>query len=73
MNSELFYEWYYNEFIPQVKQEQEYKGRKGKVLILLDYAPSHPSAEKLNMVDPHFKVIFFPANITGIIQLMDQG
>ncbi|XP_025413242.1 jerky protein homolog-like [Sipha flava] len=56
MNSKLFYEWYCNEFIPKVKQEQEYKGRKGKVLLLLDNAPSHPSAEKLNIVDPNFKL-----------------
>ncbi|KAL4085384.1 hypothetical protein QTP88_027243 [Uroleucon formosanum] len=61
------------QFYNVVKQEQECKGRKGKVLFLLDNAPSQPSVEKLNMVDPHFKVMFFPANTTAIIQLMDQG
>jgi hypothetical protein len=71
MNSKLFYEWYCNEFIPKVKQEQEYKGRKGKVLLLLDNAPSHPSAEKLNIVDPNFKVMFFHANTIAIIQPMN--
>jgi hypothetical protein len=39
---------------------------------VLDNAPSH-LAEKLNIVDPHFKVMFFPANTTAIIQPMDQG
>lgn len=43
-----------------------------KVMLLLDNAPSHPSAKKLNMVDPHFKVMFFPANTTAIIQSIDQ-
>jgi hypothetical protein len=40
---------------------------------LLKNAPSHPSAEKLKMVDPHLKVMFFPANTTAILQPIDQG
>jgi len=38
MNSEWFYEWYSNEFIPKVKQKQECKRRK--VMLLLDNASS---------------------------------
>lgn len=40
---------------------------------MLDNAPSHPSAEKLNIVDPYFNVMFLPSNSTGIIQPTNQG
>ncbi|XP_060845567.1 jerky protein homolog-like [Rhopalosiphum padi] len=73
INSDLFYEWYSGEFIPRVKRERECKGRKGKVLLLLDNAPSHFSVEKLNRVNSDFNVMFFPVSTTAIIQPMDQG
>ncbi|XP_025202043.1 tigger transposable element-derived protein 2-like [Melanaphis sacchari] len=53
--------------VQKIKQERKCKGRKGKVMLLLDNAPSHPSTKKLNMVDPDFNVMFFPANTTTII------
>ncbi|XP_050065139.1 jerky protein homolog-like [Aphis gossypii] len=45
----------------------------GKVLLLLDNAPTHPSAEVLNLIDPDYQVMFFPPNVTSSIQPMDQG
>jgi len=44
-----------------------------KVLLLLDNAPTHPSAEVLNLIDPDYQVMFFPPNVTSLIQPMDQG
>lgn len=62
--SDLFYEWYSNEeFILKVKRYRESKGIKGNVLLLLDNALSHSSAEKLNMVNSDFNVMFFLVNI----------
>ncbi|XP_043263621.1 jerky protein homolog-like [Colletes gigas] len=73
MNTELFKAWYLSDFIPAVKRHQETTGNKGKVLLLLDNAPSHSVAELNTLTDEMFRVIFFPANVTSLIQPMDQG
>ncbi|XP_015377198.1 PREDICTED: uncharacterized protein LOC107171470 [Diuraphis noxia] len=50
-----------------------YHHKTGKVLLLLDNAPTHPSAKVLNLIDPDYKVMFFPPKVTSLIQPMDQG
>lgn len=70
-NSKFFYEWYSNKFISKVKRERECKGRKEKVMFLLDNASS--SAKKLNIEEPDFNVMIFPVNTTVIFQPIDQG
>ncbi|XP_023247529.1 jerky protein homolog-like [Copidosoma floridanum] len=47
--------------------------KTGKVLLLLDNAPSHPSAETLNSIDPDFQVMYLKPNVTSLIQHMDKG
>ena len=54
-------------------EHQKKTGTSGKVLLILDNAPSHPSAEELNAIDKNFEVIFLPPNVTAIIQPMDQS
>jgi len=56
-----------------VKQFQQNIGKEGKVLLLLDNAPSHPSTETLNAINDKFEVKFFPPNVTSLIQPMDQS
>ena len=73
MNSQVFIDWYTNDFIPQVKRQREQEGRNGKVLLVLDNAPSHPSEDTLNEIDSCFRVMFLPPNVTALIQPMDQG
>lgn len=73
MDSKLFCDWYKNEFVPIVKKWRQAKSKTGKVLLLLDNAPSHPSAEVLNAFDSDFVVIYLPPNVTSLIQPMDQG
>lgn len=60
-------------FIPAVKKKQLETGRVEKVLLLLDNAPSHPSADELNTVDENVQVLYLPPNVTSLIQPMDQG
>lgn len=48
-------------------------GPEEKFLLILDNASCHPSAEELNTVEPQFKVVYLPPNVTSILQLMDQG
>ena len=44
-----------------------------RIHLLLDNAPSHPSAEELNEIDPNCRVMYLPPNITSLVQPMDQG
>lgn len=73
MDSDLFIKWYENTFIPEVKNFQQHSGKEGKVLLLLDNAPSHPSPETLNKVSDMFAVKFLPPNVTSLVQPMDQS
>ncbi|KFD50251.1 hypothetical protein M514_08879 [Trichuris suis] len=56
-----------------VKKYQGLTGKTGKVLLLIDNAPAHPSAEYLNVVDELVTVKFLPPNVSALIQPMDQG
>lgn len=73
MNSEIFIDWYDNTFIPEVKRKQNEIGKEGNVLLLLDNAPTHPSAELLERENGKFKVQFLPPNVTSLLQPMDQS
>lgn len=44
-----------------------------KAILLLDNAPSHPSAEQLKTKDGMIFVMFMPPNVTPLIQPMDQN
>lgn len=68
MDCQLFREWFHERFTPSVE-----KFCKEKRLLLLDNAPSHPSAATLQSPDGKIKSIFLPPNTTSIIQPMDQG
>lgn len=73
MNTEIFVDWYDNTFIPEVKKYQNDIGKQGKVLLLLDNAPTHPSAELLKRENGNFKMKFLPPNVTSLLQPMDQS
>ena len=44
-----------------------------RILLLLDNAPTHPSEEELNEIDPNGRVMYLPPNVTSLVQPMDQG
>ena len=73
MNSELFYEWYRNDFIPEMKQFRKDTKKSGKVILLRDNAPSHTDVELLNAIDEDFEVKYLPPSVTALIQPVDQG
>ncbi|XP_051162408.1 jerky protein homolog-like [Leptopilina boulardi] len=58
---------------PRLKKFQNEIGKQGKVLLLLDNAPTHPSVETLERENGMFKVIFLPPNVTSLLQPMDQS
>lgn len=73
MTSEVFIDWYDHTFIPKVKTHQEDMKKEGRVLLLLDNAPSHPCADTLERENGKFRVKFLPPNVTSLIQPMDQS
>lgn len=66
-------EWYDKTFIPATKQFKTETGKKGKVLLFIDNAPTHPSLELLVREEGEFKCLFLPPNVTSLLQPMDQG
>ncbi|XP_033224185.1 tigger transposable element-derived protein 2-like [Belonocnema kinseyi] len=45
----------------------------GKVVLLLDNAPSHPSLDELNAINENFQVLYLPPSVPALIQPMTQG
>lgn len=73
MDSSIFLEWYDKTFIPETKKVKKETGKKGKVLLIIDNAPTHPSLELLVREKGKFKCLFLPPNVTSLLQPMDQG
>lgn len=73
MNQNIFREWFFNVFVPSVTKFQDEKGIAKRAVLLLDNAPSHPSASTLKTMDGHIFVYYLPPNVTSLIQPMDQG
>lgn len=71
MSSEIFKEWFFKEFVVSTEKYLEKSNLPRKAVLLLDNAPTHPSAEELQ--DGDIKAMFLPANTTAICQPMDQG
>lgn len=71
MDRDLFKLWFDEEFVPQVQNFLKSKDLPEKALLLLDNAPSHPNEEILQCGE--ITAMFLPANVTSLIQPMDQG
>lgn len=74
---ELFSEWFFQNFIPEVRHFQlnvlRFHEEDVRALLLLDNSPVHPSAESLASDDGRIKCMFFPHNTSTLIQPMNQG
>ncbi|XP_033222470.1 uncharacterized protein LOC117176340 [Belonocnema kinseyi] len=73
MDKSIFLLWYKDVFIPRVLGRQRKDGITGKVVLLLDNAPCHPSLDELNAVNENFEVVYLPPNVTASNQPMAQG
>uniref|UniRef100_A0A1B6M052 DDE-1 domain-containing protein n=1 Tax=Graphocephala atropunctata TaxID=36148 RepID=A0A1B6M052_9HEMI len=71
MDSALFKEWFFDQFVPAVTKHLEDKNLPKRAILVLDNATSHPSEEELKKGE--IKAIFLLANVTSLIQPMDQG
>ena len=73
VNNTIFSDWFSNHFVPEATKRLVEMGVEAKVLLIMDNCSAHPSDEELNTEDRLAKVLFFPPNITSLIQPMDQG
>lgn len=62
MTSEIFQKWLR-------KWDSELKTENRKILLLVDNCPAHPPVLNLTCI----KLVFFPPNVTSVLQPMDQG
>lgn len=73
MDRSLFSEWFYDCFIPNVRQYSLRTGIAPKALLLMDNCSAHHCRDKLVSDDGLIETIFLPPNVTSIAQPMDQG
>lgn len=73
MTCTIFRNWFFQQFVPEVRNFLRTQNLPEKALLLLDNAPSHPSAEELKSSDGNIFVMFMPPNVTPLIQPMDQN
>lgn len=71
MDSALFEEWFFRQFVPSVTKHLKGKNLPIKAVLIMDNAPSHPSENVLKKGE--IKTRFLPPNVTSLIQPMDQG
>jgi hypothetical protein len=73
MTSKLFHEWFHQHFVPYVQKSLEALGEKCRSVLLLDNCSAHPQESELVTEDGEIFAYFLPANVTSLIQPMDQG
>ncbi|XP_064419100.1 jerky protein homolog [Latimeria chalumnae] len=73
MDREIFIYWFHHMFVPAVKEHFRKIGKpeNSKAILLLDNCRAHPKEQEL--VSGNIFTIFLPANVTSLIQPMDQG
>lgn len=69
VTKELFKDWFFNCFVPEVENYLMKNNLSFKVLLLLDNAPGHPQ----DLSHPNVRIEFLPPNTTSLIQPLDQG
>ena len=73
MDSGIFLDWFQHTFVPEVRKELTKLGVEPKAVLVLDNCSAHPDSELLVSSDGKIRAKFLPANVTSLIQPMDQG
>ncbi|KRZ11480.1 Jerky -like protein-like [Trichinella zimbabwensis] len=69
-NRRYFSRCYDEIFIPHVKEYQQKTKKSGKMLLIIDNAPCHPSCELLDRENGLFKVVLLPPNTSSLKELL---
>ncbi|XP_055869350.1 uncharacterized protein LOC106072531 [Biomphalaria glabrata] len=75
LTREIFRDWFFNHFVPEVELHLKVNKLPLKALLLLDNAPAHSDLEELRVktAEGYIEVMYLPKNSTGLIQPMDQN
>ena len=73
MTTDQFHEWFHHDFVPHVREKLKSLGEKPKAVLVLVNCSAHPDAEDLVSDDGAIYAKILPANVTSLIQPMDQG
>ncbi|XP_055542586.1 jerky protein homolog-like [Wyeomyia smithii] len=74
MTRDLFKSWFYNEFVPAVREFSNKSNLEPKALLLLENCTAHyDGGDDLVSDDGLIKVIYLPPNVTSECQPMDQS
>lgn len=71
MDRTIFQTWFYNCFVPQVRENLMLKGLPATAVLLLDNAPRHPDERVLRLNDGMIFFKYLLPNVTALIQPMD--
>lgn len=73
MDTNVFYDWFHNIFIPSVRDHLKSRGLPEVALLIIDQNPSHPNPEFLKTADNSFNVLYLTPDIKASIQPMQLG
>ena len=73
MDSGIFLDWFQHTFVPEVRKELTKLGVEPKAVLVLDNCSAHPDSELLVSFNGKIRAKFLPANVTSLIQPMEQG
>ena len=73
MTSNQFHEWFHHDFVPYVQEQLRSLGEEPNAVLVLDNCSAHPDPEDLVSSDGKIYAKYLPANVTALIQPMDQG
>ncbi|XP_015429410.1 PREDICTED: jerky protein homolog-like [Dufourea novaeangliae] len=71
MSAAIFESWFKGDFVPEVVNFLKSKNLPQKAILLLENVSSHPLISELKVGE--IRAIFFPPNVTSLIQPLDQG
>lgn len=71
MTLEIFELWFYEEFVPKVREYLASINQEEKAILLIDNCPAHPM--KLESADGKIKGLFLPPESSSLIMPMNQG
>lgn len=67
MTANIFKDWFFKNFVLEVKSFLRNINLQQKAVLLLYNAPSHPSVEKFKTSNGKTFVMFFPPNVTPLL------
>lgn len=72
MTGFIFRHWFQNSFVKQVREHMIENNLHQKAILLVDNCSSHP-ADLVASEDGQIIIMFFPPNVTSLLQPMDQN